>query len=165
MMHVSLFASPEPILRGCRLLYPSWEWIGRFSSLLWRRTIITPLNQFGPLPTGPYDVAFDHDRESISRFHDKSVEIENSWAMESCEALTLEFIGTGSTNKHGSFILDTTHEHACITPIQSLPCLVHQPHMRAVTTFGSSIAECLEGWLWMHMFTISISDFVCALWC
>jgi hypothetical protein len=25
-------------------------------------------------------------------------------------------------------------------------------------------AECLEGWLWMHIFIISISDLVCALW-
>jgi hypothetical protein len=30
--------------------------------------------------------------------------------MESCEAPTLEFVGKGSTGKHGSFTLDTPHE-------------------------------------------------------
>jgi hypothetical protein len=53
--------------------------------------------------------------ESISSFHDGSLHIENSWAMESCEAPTLEFIGMDSTDKHGSFIPDTPHE----------PCLNH----------------------------------------
>jgi hypothetical protein len=53
--------------------------------------------------------------ESISTFHDKSLEIENSWAMESCEAPTLEFMGKGSTEKHDRFILNAPHK----------PCLHH----------------------------------------
>jgi hypothetical protein len=46
----------------------------------------------------------------ISSFHEKSLEIEDSWAMESCEAPTLEFIGKDSIDEHSSFILDIPYE-------------------------------------------------------
>ena len=63
--------------------------------------------EFQPLPDGPYHVAFDHDQESTLSFHDDSLEMENSWAMEPFEALTLESGGKDSTHEHGSFILDS----------------------------------------------------------
>jgi hypothetical protein len=43
-------------------------------------------------------------------FHDESLEMENPWAMEFCEALTLESEGMDSTNEHESFILETSQE-------------------------------------------------------
>jgi hypothetical protein len=94
MMHVSPFTLPESFLievvdfstpnendsEGSLHFYEG----ERSSSLL---------TEFEPLPAGPCDVSFDHDRESISSFHDKPLEIENSWAIEFCEVPTLEFIG------------------------------------------------------------------------
>ena len=88
--------------------------------------------EFQPLPAGPYHVAFDHGQESTSSLHDASLQIENSWAMESCEALTLEFIGKGSTDKHGSFILDTPHE----------PCLHHAYPEPAMLSALSTLEGC-----------------------
>jgi hypothetical protein len=37
--------------------------------------------------------------------HDESLEMENLWATEFCEAPTLEFEGKDSIDEHGSFIL------------------------------------------------------------
>ena len=73
--------------------------------------------EFQPLSAGPYHVAFDHGRESTSSLHDDSLEIENSWAMEPFEALTLESGGKDSTHGHGSFILDSPYK----------PCSHHVP--------------------------------------
>ena len=39
-------------------------------------------------------------------FHDESLEIENQWAMEFCEALTLEINEKDSSNEHGNFTFD-----------------------------------------------------------
>ena len=52
--------------------------------------IITLDREFEPLPAGPDYVVLNHDRESTSSFHDESLEMENQWAMEFCEAPTLE---------------------------------------------------------------------------
>jgi hypothetical protein len=49
-------------------------------------------------------------------FHDKSLEGEDSWAIESYETPTLEFIGKDSTNEHGSFILDIPCEPCSHNP-------------------------------------------------
>jgi hypothetical protein len=35
---------------------------------------------------------------------------------------------------------------------------------RITTTFLPSLEKCLEGWLWLHMFIISIVNFVDAQW-
>jgi hypothetical protein len=116
MMHVFSFASPDPVLIEV-VDFSTPQEIDLKDSLHLCDGERSPSlsTKFEPLPTGPYDVAFDHDRESISTFHDKSLEIENSWAMESCEALTLEFMGKGSTDNHDSFILNAPHK----------PCLHH----------------------------------------
>jgi hypothetical protein len=45
--------------------------------------------EFEPVPAGQYDVALDLDRASTSSFHDVSLEMEKSLAMEIYEALTL----------------------------------------------------------------------------
>jgi hypothetical protein len=116
MMHVSLFASPELVLIEV-VDFSTPKEIDPKDSLHICEGERSPSisTKFEPLPAGPYDVAFDHDRESILTFHDKSLEIENSWAMESCEAPTLEFMGKGSTYKHDIFILNAPHK----------PCLHH----------------------------------------
>ena len=43
-------------------------------------------------------------------FHDKSLEMENPWAKEFCEAATLESKGKDSIDEHGSFILEVPQE-------------------------------------------------------
>ena len=50
----------------------------------------SPLTEFEPLPVGLEYVVLDYDREPTSSFHNASLEIENQWAMELCEAPTLE---------------------------------------------------------------------------
>ncbi|RCV37715.1 hypothetical protein SETIT_8G085100v2 [Setaria italica] len=66
----------------------------------------SPSIEFEPLHAGQYHVVFDHDRESTLIFHDESLEMENPWAMEFCEVLTLESKGKDSIDGHGSFILE-----------------------------------------------------------
>jgi hypothetical protein len=111
MMHVSPFTSPKPILIEVVDFSTPHENDSKDSLHFREGERSSSLStEFEPLPAGPYDIAFDHDQETISSFHDKSVEIENSWAMEYREASTLEFIGEGSADKHGSFIFDTPHE-------------------------------------------------------
>ena len=39
-------------------------------------------------------------------FHDESLEMENQWAVELCEAPTLESEEKDSTNEHGNFTFD-----------------------------------------------------------
>ena len=59
-----------------------------------------------PRPAGLEYVVLDYDRESTSSFHNASLEIENQWAMELCEAPTLESKEKDSSNVHGSFTLE-----------------------------------------------------------
>ena len=53
-----------------------------------------------PRPAGLEYVVLDLNRESTSSFHDESLEMENQWAMEFCEAPTLESEEKDSTNEH-----------------------------------------------------------------
>ena len=41
--------------------------------------------------------------------HDESLEMENPWAMEFCEAPTLESDEKDSTDEHGTIIFETTY--------------------------------------------------------
>ena len=43
-----------------------------------------------PLLPSQHCVVLDHDRDTTMIFHDEPLEVENSWARESSEALTLE---------------------------------------------------------------------------
>jgi hypothetical protein len=108
MMHVYLFASSEPVLIVVVDFSSPQGNDSRDSLHLREGERSSSLSiEFEPLPTDLYDVAFDHDREMILSFRDKSLEIENSWAMECFEIpATLEFIGKGSIDEHGRFILD-----------------------------------------------------------
>ena len=64
------------------------------------------MTEFEPLPVGLEYVVLDYDRESTSSFHNASLEIENQWAMEFCEAPTLESNEKDSSNEHGNFTFD-----------------------------------------------------------
>ena len=64
------------------------------------------MTEFEPLPDGLEFVALDLDRDTTMIFHDESLEMENQWAKESCEALTLESNEKDSTNEHGSLTFD-----------------------------------------------------------
>ena len=50
----------------------------------------SPLIEFEPLPDGLESDVLYLDRDTTMIFHDESLEMENQWAMEFCEALTLE---------------------------------------------------------------------------
>ena len=52
--------------------------------------------EFEPFLPSPHGVVLNHDRDTTTIFHDESLEIENSWARESSEALTLEFEANNS---------------------------------------------------------------------
>ena len=64
------------------------------------------MTEFEPLPDGLESVVLDFDRDTIMIFHDASLEMEKSWAKESCEAPALESKEKDSTNEHGSFTFD-----------------------------------------------------------
>ena len=85
------------------------------------------MTEFDPLPTGLEYVVLDHERESTSSFHNTSLEMENQWAMELCEAPTLEFDEKDSTNEHVNFTFDIPRKPCSInaTPklgMLSAPC-------------------------------------------
>jgi hypothetical protein len=115
-MHVSLFASSEPVLAELVEFSTSQEYDSEDPLHLCEdERSSSPLIDFEPVPTGPYHVVFDLGRDSTSRFHDASLEMENSWVMEIYEELTLESKGKDLIDKHGSFTLDLPQE----------PCLHH----------------------------------------
>ena len=64
--------------------------------------------EFEPILSSPHCVVLDHDRDTTMIFHDEPFEVENSWARESSEALTLEIEENNSIDEHGSFIVETS---------------------------------------------------------
>ena len=72
--------------------------------------------EFEPLLPSPHCVVLDHDRGTTMIFHVEPLEIENSWARESSEALTLEFEENTSIDEHGSFIVETSPPCSFSTP-------------------------------------------------
>ena len=62
----------------------------------------SPSNEFEPLPAGLEYVVLDLDRDTTMIFHDAAFEMENQWAMEFCEAPTLESNEKDSSNEHGT---------------------------------------------------------------
>ena len=52
------------------------------------------------------EVVLDHDRDSTMISHDESLEMENPWAMEFCEAPTLESDEKDSTDEHRTIIFE-----------------------------------------------------------
>ena len=75
--------------------------------------------EFEPFLPSPHCVVLDHDRDTTMIFHDESLEIENSWARESSEALTLEFEENNSIDEHGSFIIKISPLCSFSTPPES----------------------------------------------
>jgi len=65
-----------------------------------------PPIEFEPLPAGPEYVVLDHDRDSTMIIQNNSLEMDNSWAKELCEAPTLEYEGKDSIDEHGNFNLE-----------------------------------------------------------
>ena len=78
--------------------------------------------EFEPLPSSPHCVVLDHDRETTLIFHDEPLAIENHWARESSEALSLECQEEDSIDEHGSFILETPPPCSFSTPPESAAC-------------------------------------------
>ena len=105
MMHTSPFISFEPVLLGVLESSEECDSEDSLHSHEDERSS-SSLTEFEPLPVGLEYVVLDHNRESTSSFHDASLEMENQWAMEFCEALTLESNEKDSTNEHGSFTFD-----------------------------------------------------------
>src|SRR6185312_3528804 len=65
------------------------------------------LSEFEPLSSSLEKVVLDHDRDSTMLSHDESLEMENRWAMEFCEAPTQESDEKDSTDEHGTIIFET----------------------------------------------------------
>ena len=78
--------------------------------------------EFEPHPTSPHCVVLDHDRDTTMIFHDEPLEIENHWARESSEALSLECEEKDSIDGHGSFILETPPPCSFSIPPESATC-------------------------------------------
>ena len=94
------------------------------------------LSEFEPLPSGPEKVVLDHDRDSTMISHDESLEMENPWAMEFCEALTLESDEKYSTEEHGTVIFEMPCSFNA-TPkigILSAPC-THEDYNHLMVLF------------------------------
>jgi hypothetical protein len=108
-MHTSPFISSEPVLLG--VLESSEEFDSEDSLHFCEdERSSSPLTEFEPLPAGLEYVVLDYDRESTSSFHNASLETENQWAMEFCEAPTLESNEKDSSNEHGNFTFDIPHK-------------------------------------------------------
>jgi hypothetical protein len=75
--------------------------------------------------------------------HDESLEMENSWAMEFCEAPTLESEGKDSIDEHKKY----HKNHARSMPLQSQSHFVPRESMRNTTTLSSSLVKSVGGWL------------------
>ena len=104
-MHTSPFISSEPVLLA--VLESSEEYDSEDSlHYCGDERSLSPLIEFEPLPAGLEYVILDLNRESTSSFHDESLEMENQWAMELCEAPTLESNEKDSSNEHGNFTFD-----------------------------------------------------------
>jgi hypothetical protein len=63
-------------------------------------------------------------------FRENSLEMENSWAIELCEELTLEFEEKDPLDEHGNFILKTPQE----------PCS-QNPFLESAVLYAASVHE------------------------
>ena len=105
MMHTSPFISSEPVLLEVVKYSEEYDSEDSFHYCEDERSS-SPLNEFETLPAGPEYVVLDHDRDTTTIFQDASLEMENQWAMEFCEAPTLECDKKDSTHEHGSFTFE-----------------------------------------------------------
>ena len=90
------------------------------------------MSEFDPLPSSPDKVVLNYDRDSTMLSHDKSLEMENQWAMEFCEAPTLESDEKDTTDEHGTIIFITPCSFNATLESGMLSALC--THMRTITT-------------------------------
>ena len=104
-MHISPFISSEPVLLV--VLESSEEYDSEDSLHFCEdERSSSPSIEIEPLPDDPKSVVLDLDRDTTLIFHDASLEMENQWAKESCEAPTLESNEKDSSNEHENFTFD-----------------------------------------------------------
>ena len=144
MMHISPFISSEPIL--FEITKPISKEYGLEDTLYLcedEQSSSTSID-FELLPVGPEYVVLDHDRDTTLIFHDASLEMENPWAMEFCEVLTLESEEKDSMDEHGTVIF----ELQCSFNVSLESAKFSAPHTtRTTTTLRSSSTKYSEGWL------------------
>ena len=105
MMHTSPFAPSEPVLLEDAESSQGYDSEDSLHYCEDERSSLS-LTEFEPLPNGLESIVLDFDRDTIMIFHDASLEMEKSWAKESCEAPTLESKEKDSTNEDRSFTLE-----------------------------------------------------------
>ena len=104
-MHTSPFVSSDPVL--LEDVESSEEYDSKDSLHFCEdERSSSPSIECEPLPAGPEYVVLDLYRDTTMSFHDKSLEMEKSWAKEFCEAPTLESKEKDSINEHESFTLE-----------------------------------------------------------
>ena len=81
-----------------------------------------PLIELKPHPTSPHCVVLDYNRETTLIFPNEPLMIENHWAREFIEALSLECEESGSIDEHGSFILESPPPCSFSIPPESATC-------------------------------------------
>ena len=101
-MHTSPFISSELVLLGILESSEEYDSKGSLHSCEDERSSSSS-TECEPLPHGLESVVLDLDRDMTFRFHDESLEMENQWGMEFCEAQTLESNEKDSTHEHGNF--------------------------------------------------------------
>ena len=124
-MHESPFIPSESILFEVAKSATSEEYDSKITLHFCEdERLLSPLSEFEPLPSGPEEVVLDHDRDSTMISHDESLEMENPWAMEFCEAPTLESSEKDSTDEHGTIIFEIPCSFNAIpeSDMLSAPC-------------------------------------------
>ena len=107
MMHESPFIPSESILSEVAKSAASEEHESDVTLHFFEdKKSLSILSEFEPLPSSPEKVVLDHDQDSTMISHDESLEMENPWAMEFCEAPTLESDEKDSTDEHGTIIFE-----------------------------------------------------------
>ena len=81
-----------------------------------------PLIELKPHPTSPHFDDPDHNQDTTMIFHDEPLEIENPWAREFIESLSLECEESGSIDEHDSFILESPPPCSFSIPPESATC-------------------------------------------
>ena len=105
MVHTSLFVSSDPVL--LEDVESSEEYDSKDSLHFCEdECSSSPLIECEPLPAGPEYVVLGLYQDTTTSFHDKSLEMEKSWAKEFGEAPTLESNEKDSSHEHGNFTLD-----------------------------------------------------------
>ena len=134
MVHTSPFVSSDPVL--LEDVESSEEYDSKDSLHFCEdERSSSPSIECEPLPAGPEYVVLDLYRDTTMSFHDKSLEMEKSWAKEFCEAPTLESEENDSINEHGSFTFDIPYKPCSFNAtLESGMLSALCTHMRTITT-------------------------------